>query len=343
MAAAANKRFRGMSRRKRAIISLCLVLLAAAAVFAFYEVGRWIETRNIPAPPRGDLTGVFEEQPRIEWNGRTYARKSGLTSILLMGVDKRDDAPTTGFRQGGQADFLLLLVLDRDQKTVTQLQIDRDTMTDIVVLGVLGNVTGTRRSQVCLSHGFGDGAETSCEYTVQAVKNLLFGMDVDLYAAIDLNAIGVLNDALGGVTVALEDDFSAYDPEMTPGKTLTLTGRQAEALVRYRMDVGDGTNESRMRRQRTYMEAASKALGERIARDADFVGGLYEALDGIMVTNMRKGRMVNEASRIYSYDILPAATPAGEYGIGDDGFMEFHADEAKLLQWVVETYFDPVN
>ena len=100
---------------------------------------------------------------------------------------------------------------------------------------------------------------------------------------------------------------------------------------------------SRMRRQRIYMEAASKALGERIAKDADFVGGLYEALDGIMVTDMRKGRMINEASRIYSYDILPAATPAGEYRIGADGFMEFHADEEKLLEWVVGTYFDPVD
>ncbi|NLF28221.1 MAG: LCP family protein [Clostridiales bacterium] len=343
MAKEAKKRFRGMSRRKRAAILLCLVLLAVAGVLAVYQLGRWIETRGQPPPPRGDLTGVFEERPRIEWNGRTYARKGGLTVILLMGVDRRDDAPTTGFRQGGQADFLLLLVLDRDAKTVSQLQIDRDTMADIVVLGVLGNVTGTRRSQICLSHGFGDGAETSCEYAVQAVKNLLFGMDVDLYAAIDLNAIGVLNDALGGVAVTLEDDFSAYDPEMTPGRTLALTGAQAEALVRYRMDVGDGSNESRMRRQRIYMEAASKALGERIAKDADFVGGLYEALDGIMVTDMRKGRMINEASRIYSYDILPVATPAGEYRIGADGFMEFHADEEKLLEWVVGTYFDPVD
>ena len=34
-----------------------------------------------------------------------------------------------GYRDGGQSDFLLLLVLDHKNKTIRQLQIDRDTMT----------------------------------------------------------------------------------------------------------------------------------------------------------------------------------------------------------------------
>jgi len=320
-----------------------ILLLMVAATLGLYQLGRWLETRAQPVPAPGDLSGIYEQMPEIEWNGRKYTRKRDLTTILLMGVDRQDNAQTTGFRQGGQADFLLLLVMDGNEKTVARLQIDRDTMTDIVVLGVLGNVSGTRRAQVCLSHGFGDGGATSCEYTVQAVENLLFGMEIDLYAAVDLNAIGVFNDALGGVTVALEDDFAVYDPQMTPGKTISLTGEQAEIFVRYRADVGDGSNESRMRRQRTYMEAASGALQARMSEKGDFLGTLYESLRGIMVTDMRKGRMINEANRLYSYNILPSTTPAGAYTIGEDGFMEFHAEEAELLAWVVQTYYNPTE
>lgn len=43
---------------------------------------------------------------------------------------------------------------------------------------------------------------------------------------------------------------------MTKGATLTLTGEQAVTLVRRRMDVADGTNETRMTRQREFMDAA---------------------------------------------------------------------------------------
>lgn len=39
-----------------------------------------------------------------------------------------------------------------------------------------------------------------------------------------LDGISVLNDLAGGVTVTLEDDFSAEDPAMTRGTTLSLHG-----------------------------------------------------------------------------------------------------------------------
>ena len=41
--------------------------------------------------------------------------------------------------QGGQADFQRLIVIDSKDKTVRQLQIDRDTMAEVTVLGMLGN------------------------------------------------------------------------------------------------------------------------------------------------------------------------------------------------------------
>jgi hypothetical protein len=93
-----------------------------------------------------------------------YERNTQLTTVLVLGTDTGADSDETGkgFRAGGQADFLLLVVVDDEAKTVRTIQIDRDTIADVTTLGVLGDETGIRRTQICLAHSFGDGKEQSC-------------------------------------------------------------------------------------------------------------------------------------------------------------------------------------
>ncbi|MEG0901177.1 MAG: LCP family protein, partial [Clostridia bacterium] len=110
-----------------------------------------------------------------------------------------------------------------------------------------------KTAQICLSHGFGDGGAQSAKLTQQAVQTLLYGIDIDFYIAMDMDAITTLNELVGGITVTLEEDFTAIDPTMVKGTTLTLHGMQAEHYVRGRTTVGDGTNESRMKRQAAYL------------------------------------------------------------------------------------------
>src|SRR5699024_6112325 len=121
-----------------------------------------------------------------------------------------------------------------------------------------------------------------------------------------LDGISVLNDAVGGITVTLEDDFSTLDPAMTAGTTLTLVGDQAEYYVRSRMNIGIGTNEARMARQEEYLSALGEKLGARIAEDQAFIEALYEALGPYLTTDMSRGRMINEvwASREYASETV---------------------------------------
>ena len=170
-----------------------------------------------------------------------------------MGVD-HETQESYAYRQAGQADFLRLIVLDSNNKTVQQLQIDRDTITPVTVLGVMGDRYEPVEQQICVGYGFGDGRQTSCEVTVEAVENLLGGQTVDQYLSMGLDGISTLNDLAGGITVTLEDDFSAIDPAMTKGTTLTLHGDQAETFVRTRRSIGVGTNEARMARQEQYIQ-----------------------------------------------------------------------------------------
>ncbi len=329
------------AKTKRITGAVALIVVLVLAVIGFFIFSK-LEEEAYPEQ-RGQMSKDFGKLPTMEYQGKTYQMKPNLTSMLFIGYDKTDDAPTVGFRQGGQADFLVLSVLDHRNKTVHQLQIDRDTMTNVAVLGVMGNKVGTRVMQICLSHGFGADDETNSKYTVDAVSNLLQGAPIDLYLAMDIRGINVLNDALGGVKVPIEDDFSAYDPTMVQGTTMKLQGQQAELYVRSRYHIGDGTNEQRMRRQQHFMDAAVKLVQERISAEASFADTLLDAIEEVSNTNVTRGRLINEINRAYKYDIRPADTLAGEYKAGDDGFMEFHASEESIISWIINVFYNPVE
>ena len=197
-------------------------------------------------------------------------------------------------------------------------------------MGVLGNVSGTRLAQICLSHGFGDGKEQSCELTVEAVQRLLYGIPIDFYVSVPFDAVGRLNDAVGGVTVTVEDDFTEFDKAMSPGTTLTLNGDQTELFVRYRMTISDGSNAARMVRQRAYMSAFMTQFDEVFSDNPNIVGSLFDTLGDALVTNMKRGRMINEANRAADYQRESLWSPVGDHTTGDTEFVEFHADEDAL-------------
>ena len=235
-----------------------------------------------------------------------------------------------------------MVVIDSAARTVSQLQIDRDTMTPITILGILGDRSGVRTAQICLSHGFGDGGQESCLLTADAVSNLLFGAPVDFYVSMNLSGIAALNDLVGGVTVTLEDDFSALDPAMKPGVTLTLKGKQAEYYVRNRKDVGASTNEARMVRQQEYLDQLALQLTDALTADANYAGTIYDGLQDYLTTDMSRGRLINECWNARDYQRLPLIQPKGEHRVGEDGFMQFIVDEDALKQIVVDLFYEPL-
>lgn len=329
--------------RAGALRGILLLVGAAVLLFLIYQGGRWLENRNAMPETRGDYQQRYEYEDNIEVNGAFYRKRRNVTTVLLMGIDRDSTVQARGYRNGGQADFLRLVVLDGTNKTITQLQIDRDTMTPITILGVLGNQSGVRTAQICLSHGFGDGGAQSCELTVNAVSNLLLGVPIDFYVAMNLDGISVLNDWTGGVTVTLEDDFSAIDPAMVPGVTMTLLGDQAETYVRTRRGIGVGTNEARMKRQQAYISQLTAQLDAQLRQDQNAIGNLYDALEPYLMTDMSRGRIINEVWAAREYERLPLLEPAGTYEIGSDGFMQFHVDQSTLQQLVLELFYEKVT
>ena len=90
---------------------------------------------------------------------------------------------------------------------------------------------------------------------MDAVSNMLYGNRIEGYISLNMDSIKILNHLAGGVPVTIEDDFSQSDPSLVMGQNITLTDDQAMHYVHDRMNVGDGTNECRMRRQKAYVDA----------------------------------------------------------------------------------------
>ncbi len=335
-----------MSVKKQTWIRAVLILAAAAAVLISGILILQKIEQDQYAETRGKMSDGFGQLRTVEYNGTTYREKPAITTILIAGIDKVDDSTDSignQYRNGGQADFLMLIAIDHTDKVIHQLQIDRDTMTDVAILGMFGNETGTRNMQICLSHGFGKTPEDNAKYTMRAVQNLLDGLELDGYYMISYSSVPILNDALGGVTVNIAFDMTSIHPEWTKGSTVTLHGREAEEFVRSRMTVGAGTNEERMIRQNEFMQKATALMNKKIAADLSFGESLLAKLQSIATTNFPQKRLVEELSEAYSYEILSVDHPEGEYAIGEDGFMEFHMKEGAATEWVLEHLYTKVK
>lgn len=327
-------------KNKTVFHAVAALLAVLAVVLVLYGGGRWLEKRAEKPETRTQLPQA--DQETVEVDGVTYRKKSRLTTILVMGVD-HETQETYDYRKAGQADFLRLIVLDNKNKTVQQLQIDRDTITPVTMLGVLGDRYEPVTQQICLGYAFGDGRQSSCEVTVEAVENLLGGQKIDQYLSMGLDGISTLNDLAGGVTVTLEDDFSAIDPAMTKGTTLTLWGDQAEVYVRTRRSIGVGTNEARMARQEQYIRQITSQLDAKVQQDQNFVLTAYDALEPYLYTNIPRGQLANEAWAAKDYERMDTIKPEGTYQVGDDGFMEFYPDADALQQAVLQLFYEKVE
>ena len=325
-------------KRKHWIRAMILGLIAVAILVAGIILLDDSEKEQY-AEKRGSMSEGFGQLKTVTYGGVKYREKPAITTLLIVGVDKpeaTENVTEKSYRDGGQADFLLLIAVDHTDKKIHQLQLERDTMAEIDILGIFGNEVGTRTEQLCLSHSFGATPEDNAKYTIRAVERLLDGMEIDGYYMIDYSAMGTLNDALGGVKVKIEFDMTNVNPAWTKGSTVTLKGKEAEDFVRSRMTVGEGTNKERMARQNEFMKNAIAQMKGKISDDLAFGENLLEQLQSLSVSNMTAKRLAEELYKAREYDTLAIEHPEGEYTYGKDGFVEFHMKEGAAVQWVLK-------
>lgn len=323
-----QKREQGQMLRRTAVIAVYSITFAVLILFA-------VMNRKPDAEPvYGSMDGRFDSKIVIEQDGATYHyREMEISNYLLIGVDNEEGT------NDGQADVLVLLSVDRRNKTITPIMIDRDTIAQVTTYGVFGNVSGEKQMQLCLAQAFHSRNATGSVNTVSALSRLLYGVPIEHYVAVDIDGITLLNDVIGGVEVVLADDFSALDPEMVQGASIKLEGKQAELFVRSRMNVADGTNVSRMKRQRLYLESLlSQLFASSDEQDILFEEAL-EKLDGHYETDMTDSVILSTLQKYDDYEWQSFMVLPGDYRVGTDGFSEFWLDEFQTQQILTALWF----
>ena len=318
------------ARRAGIAAALLLVVLAAAA----FLIGRW-EDQTF-ASSAGSYT--YGEHPEaITYNGVLYNPKERVEAYLLMGIDVTGPVVSTpGAYNGGQADAVFLVVLDNEAQTWQLLRLNRDSMVDVPVLDLRGDVVGYEHQQLALAHAYGDGTNNSCQNTVDAVSMLLGDAPIDGYAALNMDGIAILNDAIGGVTLTVTSDFTAVDPTLVEGESITLNGRQAMEYVRTRKDVDDQTNLARMERQKVYLEAMKPQL---MALSDEEVIQVVDAVNDYLVSNIDSKKVLDLASKLKEYQELPELIINGENTV-EDGHWAYILDENSLQQTILQLFYD---
>lgn len=327
---------RSEKQRKVKLLWLCLVIAILAVMAAVL-----VRQRKQAIQELGYVSSQAPSSQTVEIGGITCLPRKNLKTYLVMGIDDTA-SDEEGDVDGGNCDGLWVLTVDQTAKKWFLLPIDRNTITAVDSLDEDGEYLAATDIQISLAHANGDGGAVSCENTVKAVSGLLGGKKLDGYAAIDLGGLIVMNDALGGVTVAVQDDMSELDPAMVPGARVTLDDRQAELFVRSRISVGNGTNKERMQRQAVFLKEASRQLTDKLKSDPDVLSDLRERMTEHMVTDLTDGdfSVLANALDTCQQEELPELTGTTE--LDENGWEAFYPNENRLNEIIIQLFYRPV-
>lgn len=318
-------------------IALFCVLLILVLVI-LYSGLRFLES-TVFSPPQEEQSETIPSKT-ITRNGVDYFPRQDITVLMILGIDQTGPMVDSGsYRNGGTADVVMLAVFDEKAETYSILHMNRDTMLTMPVLGIGSKQAGTYYGQLALSYSYGSGLEDSCENVRNTVSDFLYGLYIDHYLSMNMDAIGIVNDAVGGVTVNVTEDFSAVDPTIGMGQQ-TLNGEQAVHFLRSRKDIGNELNLGRMERQKAYMTSFAAALRAKTEVDDSFLLETYDRMGPYSVSDCTAQSLSGLVDRFSTYELGQIHTLPGENALGEE-FMEYYVDEEALDALILELFYAP--
>ncbi|MBQ8594549.1 MAG: LCP family protein [Oscillospiraceae bacterium] len=324
------------NRKKLGIFALAFVLLFVVIISGLHILESTVFNNETALEPEQEVT----DSKTVEKDNIKYFPRQDIITLLLIGVDQMGKAEDSGFHVNeGSADVVALLVFDEKNEEINILSFNRDSMVEIPLLGMTGERAGTFVGQLALSHTYGSGLEDSCENTLETISNLLGGLEIDYYAALNMGGIPAVNDAVGGVTVNVTDDFSAVDPDITIGE-FTLKGEQALTFIRSRKNLGDQLNISRGERHKEYVKGFVESYHSRTESESVFATKILDATEGYLVTNCSANVLMGFAERYGDYEIGEIVSLKGENILGEE-FYEFYIDEGNLEEIKLKFFYAP--
>ncbi|MDD3404441.1 MAG: LCP family protein [Hespellia sp.] len=289
------------------VILIFVIAIGGALFFALYQK---------PAETVSDsgVTEDEEESDTIIYNGKEYELNKDIRTVLFLGVDTREKIENAnGAGNNGQADCIILMLMNKKTKKTTLLEISRESMVDVDIYAQDGEYFATEQAQIALQYAYGDGDNKSSWLMKKAVSNLLGGIRINSCIALNIDGIVNITDALGGVELTVPKDYTYIEPEFAEGATITLNGQQAERYVRYRDITVSGSNTDRMERQNQFIPAMVAKAKSVSNGDSTAYSRLMDAASSYMTTDLSGDDLKGLASYdvIEDVEIVPGEVKAG--------------------------------
>lgn len=343
--------------RSLVIAGILGLAVLAAAVFYFYGQRREAQRRRADREngalakekqKEADEISLenFFQGKTVEYRGRVYRRSSNVKAILCIGVDREGKmTEKTPFTMGGQADGIYVIAQDTARNTLKFLMVPRDSMTEIILTDMSGNVLGKDIQHLNLAYAYGDGRELSCERLMEALSEMFYGFAFEHYVAADVDMINLVNRRVGGVTVTVPAGMEKRDPAFAEGARIRLEGEQAEAFVRYRDTKEEHSAIYRLDRQKEFLIHFQDALQEKAKENSRIVEEILEEMEEYMVTDMGKDEYLKVAIDAVGagdfgeedFYTVPGQSVAGEV------YNEFYPDKEALIPVLLELFYREIS
>ena len=260
----------------------------------------------------------------LNYRGQDYRYNDDILTFLFMGIDKGSKTEAfAGHTKGGQAEALFLLVLNPHEEAMKLIPINGSTMTAIDSFDEQGAYEDTITAQIGLQYGFGDGGKTSCEYQVEAVRNLFHGIPINGYLAVNRDVVPEVIPLIDGIDLEVPEDVRGNNAELSADSRLA---RQTKLLAEFISKVRSLTGKDLTLPVRIYHEIADGVVtdvsADEVAYLATFAGS-------------------------YSFDegqifMVPGKSVSGEENPGSDE-DQFYVDEDGLYGMIAAIFYEPVD
>ena len=201
-----------------------------------------------------------------EWanNGGELRSSKNVINVLLVGLDS-----DTALENGGRSDSLILVSLNKKTRKINMTSFFRDTWT---YMDINGN---GRYGKMNSSYYFG-----SDEALLDTLEKD-FKIDIDYYVAVDFSSFTDIINALGGLTIEVQQYEAEYINRTTVhtidyGPAVKLDGYEALVFARIRHSDSD-SDVSRTRRQRQVISALiNSAKGASLSQLSSALDSLFK-------------------------------------------------------------------
>ena len=212
-------------------------------------------------PDRIRMIAEYECQKTTK---RPQAGKYGDTMLLFItGIDA--DGPVSTVRR---SDVNILAVANLDSRQVLLLNTPRDYYVPL-------SISDGKKDK--LTHAGLYGVDVSMD-----TMSMLYDQEIDQYVRVNFRGFRQIIDALGGVTVQSDEEFTADGHHFVVGEN-TLNGEEALAFARERHSFEDGDRQ-RGRNQMAVIQAVIEKLQTpAVLNNFD---GLIRGLEGSFETNV---------------------------------------------------------